>query len=321
LSSTSRRLVTLSALAASSVLLAACGGGGEDAQANGTPANQPTNVPVNSAPQISGTPATSVVAGHAYSFAPTASDADGDPLTYSVTNAPAWATFNAGTGALSGTPPAAGSFAAVVISVTDGKATTSLPAFSITVTAAPPPPPANRAPTISGTPATSVLQGQLYAFTPIAVDADGDPLTFSINAAKPAWASFSGSTGALTGTPGAGDVGTYSNIQISVSDGKATTSLAAFSVQVVAIASGSATLTWQPPTTNTDGSQLANLAGYKIYWGKTQGNFTNSVTLTNPGLTSYVVAQLTAGTWYFAATAVNAQGIESVYSNVASKTL
>jgi hypothetical protein len=180
------------------------------------------------------------------------------------------------------------------------------------------PTPGNHAPTISGAPAGVVMQGQAYAFTPTASDADGNSLTFSITN-KPSWATFSAATGALTGTPGAGDVATYANIQISVSDGTDSANLGAFNVQVTATASGSVMLTWQPPTQNTDGSALANLAGYKIYWGKTQGNYTNSVTVSNPGLTSYVVDQLTTGTWFFTATAMNAQSIESDFSNVVSK--
>jgi hypothetical protein len=78
-------------------------------------------------------------------------------------------------------------------------------------------------------------------------------------------------------------------------------------------------LSWTPPTQNTDGTALTNLAGYRVYWGTSQGNYTNSTTISNPGLSSYVVEQLTPATWYFALTAVNAAGAESSYSNVASK--
>ena len=176
----------------------------------------------------------------------------------------------------------------------------------------------NSAPTISGSPAPQVMQAQAYTFTPTASDADGDMLTFSI-ANKPGWASFSTSTGKLSGTPAAADVGTYSNIAISVTDGTANTSLAAFSIQVVATATGSVTLSWTPPTQNTDGSALSDLAGFKVYWGTTQGAYPNSVTLNNPGLTSYVVTTLTPATWYFAMSALNGQGIESALSNTASK--
>ena len=176
----------------------------------------------------------------------------------------------------------------------------------------------NHAPTISGTPTGSVMSGQPYSFTPSSNDTDGDSLTFTITN-KPGWAAFSISTGQLTGTPGGADVGTYSGIQIAVSDGTATANLTAFSVQVVAMATGSATLSWTPPTQNTDGSALMNLAGYKIYWGQSQGSYANSVTVTNPGLSSYVVDQLTPATWYFVATAINSQGVESAFSNAASK--
>ncbi|HVZ33095.1 MAG TPA: putative Ig domain-containing protein, partial [Polyangiaceae bacterium] len=159
-----------------------------------------------------------------------------------------------------------------------------------------------------------------YSFLPTAADSDNDSLTFQISG-KPSWATFSAATGQLSGTPGAGDVGTYANIVISVTDGSASAALAAFSISVNALATGSATLSWMPPTQNTDGSSLTNLAGYRVYWGKTQGSLSNSVTLTNSGLTSYVVEGLTPATWYFATTAINAQGNESAYSNVVSKAI
>jgi hypothetical protein len=58
----------------------------------------------NSAPVITGTPATAVTAGSAYSFIPAASDGDGDTLTFSIVNKPSWASFSTSTGELSGTP-------------------------------------------------------------------------------------------------------------------------------------------------------------------------------------------------------------------------
>ena len=184
----------------------------------------------------------------------------------------------------------------------------------------PPPPPGNQAPTISGSPATTVMQNSSYSFTPTANDANGDTLTFSINN-LPGWATFVSSTGRVSGTPTAANVGTYSNIQISVSDGQASANLAAFSISVVAVASGSATLNWNAPTTNTDGSALTDLAGYKIYWGTAQGNYPNTQTLTGTGVQTYVVSQLTPATWFFVVTAFDAQGNESTYSNVAQKTV
>jgi hypothetical protein len=64
---------------------------------------------------------------------------------------------------------------------------------------------------------------------------------------------------------------------------------------------------------------LTNLVGSTVYWGTSPGDYSNSVTLTNPGLTSYVIEQLTPATWYFVTTAMNADGVESDYSNVATK--
>lgn len=89
----------------------------------------------NQPPTISGTPAQAVTAGAAYLFRPQASDPDGQRLTFSITNRPAWASFNAVTGELSGTPGAVnvGQTSNIVISVTDDQVSATLPAFSITV--------------------------------------------------------------------------------------------------------------------------------------------------------------------------------------------
>ena len=177
----------------------------------------------------------------------------------------------------------------------------------------------NKVPTIAGSPVGSVVVGTPYSFTPTASDGDGDILTFSITG-KPGWATFNTSTGKLSGTPTQADIGSYS-VAIRVTDGAADANLASFTIQVVGTATGSATLSWTPPTANSDGTPLANLAGYKVYWGTDQNNLSSSVTLSNAGLTSYVVTQLTPAKWYFATTAFNAQGVESNRSNLASKTV
>jgi hypothetical protein len=184
----------------------------------------------NRPPTISGSPATSVEEGTNYSFTPSAGDPDGDTLTFSIAGKPAWASFDANTGQLSGTPQSgdAGPYAGISISVSDGEFTESLAVFTITVTQAAA---VNNPPTISGSPATSVEEGINYSFTPSASDPDGDTLTFSI-AGKPAWASFDANTGQLSGTPQGGDVGTYAGIVICVSDGEDTESLADFTIDV-----------------------------------------------------------------------------------------
>ncbi len=177
----------------------------------------------------------------------------------------------------------------------------------------------NSPPVISGTPPASVSVGQSYSFTPTVRDPDGDPLTFSI-LGKPGWASFATDTGALTGTPQDGDIGPYENISISASDGSASAELG-FSINVTQLGEGSVALSWQAPSLNTDGSALTDLAGYRIYYGTTQGNYTEQITIENPGITTYVVDNLSPNTWYFAATAFNEANIESNFSGEASQTI
>jgi hypothetical protein len=270
----------------------------------------------NRAPTITGTPPTSVSAGSAYTFTPSAADPDNDTLGYTVANKPAWAAFDTATGRLSGTPTSqnVGTFSGIVITVSDGKTggTASLAAFTITVNAAP-----NNKPTISGTPTTNVNAGVAYNFQPTAADADGDTLTYSIQN-KPAWATFSTTTGKLSGTAAAG---TYAGIVISVTDTKDTASLPAFTITVTAPANGSATISWTPPTQNTDGSTLSDLAGYHILYGTSAGALTQTIDVTNAGVATYVVTGLSSGSWFFAVRAFNSGGAESANSNVVSKTI
>lgn len=178
----------------------------------------------------------------------------------------------------------------------------------------------NTSPTISGSPQTSAVAGSAYRFAPRASDADGDVLTFQITNA-PSWATFDTSSGVLAGTPSNSDVGTYSNIVIRVTDGEATVALPAFSIRVEGTGFGSATLTWTAPTQRANGSPLSQLAGYRVYWGQESRNYTESVEIDNPGVTTYVVENLGPGTYYFATTAITTTGAESDYSNEASKTV
>lgn len=169
-------------------------------------------------------------------------------------------------------------------------------------------------PTITGAPTTAVTVGSAYNFTPSAWDANGDPLVFSIQN-KPSWASFDVTTGKLSGTPGAADTGTYSNVLILVSDGKANAALSAFTITVSTVLQGSVTLTWTAPTQNTDGTALTSLAGYRIYYGTDPTSLTRSVTVSSATATSFTVASLVPGTYYFAMVAFTATGTESDLTN------
>ena len=178
----------------------------------------------------------------------------------------------------------------------------------------------NQAPSLKGTLPSQVLVGFSVTFAPQASDPEGDTLTFSATG-LPSWMSIDSRTGTVSGKPAAADVGTYTNIVISVSDGRTTSTLAPQTVAVVATADGRATLSWVPPTENVDGTPITNLAGYRIRFGTAPDALIQSVEITNPGLASYVIENLTPATWYFSVTAYTAAGVESGLSNLASKVI
>ena len=205
-------------------------------------------------PVISGIPATSVVAGQAYSFQPTAADPASKALTFSIAHVPSWATFSTTTGQLSGTPTSAqtGTDSNIIISASNGTSSASLTPFTITVTAP-------DAPKISGTPATHVTAGQTYGFQPMATDPEGKRLTFSI-VNRPAWASFNTTTGELSGTPTTTEVGSYPNVGISVSNGTLSAALAQFSITVSKPAAPAA-----PESPTISGTPLASVVAGNAY--------------------------------------------------------
>jgi putative Ig domain-containing protein len=181
--------------------------------------------------------------------------------------------------------------------------------------------PSNAAPTISGSAQTAVTVGQAYSFKPTAADADRDTVTFTISN-KPKWAAFNATTGLLSGTPAASDVGTYAAVEVAATDGKDVTALPAFTITVAASAAAkSVSLAWSPPTQNDDGSTLTDLAGYKIHYGTASKNYTQSVALNNAGLTRYQLDSLPSGKIFIAMTAVNKSGAESEFSQELSVTV
>lgn len=279
-------------------------------------ATQPTTPAVTGTLSITGSPVTAIVEGVAWSFRPTITvTGSGSAPVFRVANAPAWTTFDATTGTLSGAPPpaAAATYPNIVISVSDGVAEAALPAFTLSVTV-----PA--LPTISGKPTTVATVGASYSFVPVAKDPNGYPLVYKISG-KPAWASFDPTTGALTGTPGAAAAGTSTSVTISVTDGFSSASLPAYALSVANPVSGSATVSWSAPTRRADGTPLTNLAGFRVYYGTKSGKYPNSIAITNPALSSFTVDALPAGTYYFVATAFDANGNESAYSTPVSKTI
>src|SRR4029077_4081806 len=131
-------------------------------------------------------------------------------------------------GRLYGSPVPAnvGTYPNIIIYVTDGQYSASLPAFSVTVT-----PLADPGPVIKGSPSTSAVVGKQYSFQPAANDSYGLRIAFGV-INKPSWLTINTVTGQLSGTPGPGDVGTFHNVIESVSDGYKSAALQAFDLTV-----------------------------------------------------------------------------------------
>jgi len=87
--------------------------------------------------------------------------------------------------------------------------------------------------TISGNATSRAEPAIFYAFTPTVHQSGDRKLQFKVHN-KPKWASFGRNHGTLFGKPGEKDVGAYSNIVITVSDGKTTVELPAFTINVSA---------------------------------------------------------------------------------------
>lgn len=289
------------------------------------------------APTISGTPKTTFGSSSWYSFKPTARDpaVAASTLRFSIVNKPSWATFSTTTGELEGpTGKTITTYSNIRITVRSATGTATLPAFNLKIvpkgttsgsttgSASAGGATTNRAPTVSGTPARTVVAGSAYSFRPTGSDPEGRALTWSITN-RPSWATFSTSSGALTGTPTASQVGTYSGIVIAASDGTNRTALPSFNIAVnsAGTSNGAATLSWTPPTRNSDGTTLNNLAGYRIYYGTSASNLTRTVQLSNSGLSTYMITDLSPATWYFSIRAYTSSGAESTASNIMSKVI
>jgi hypothetical protein len=80
-----------------------------------------------------------------------------------------------------------------------------------------------------------------------------------------------------------------------------------------------ATLEWTAPTTQTNGAQLADLAGYRIHYGKSAQALDQTIEIRNASISTYVVEGLAPGTYYFAVTAFNSRNLESERSNAGRK--
>lgn len=170
---------------------------------------------INDIPIITGTPSSSVTADSFYSFIPTASDADSDVLTFSITNQPSWLSFNTTTGQISGTPSESdvAIYSNIIITADDSRGgTASLTAFAIEVLTN------NGAPIIvSPIPDQSTAEGNTYTYDASIhfSDPNSDPLIYTISGGG----NINSSTGIINYVIPDGTAGNTIPLTITASDG------------------------------------------------------------------------------------------------------
>ncbi len=157
----------------------------------------------------------------------TASDANGDPLTYSIVNAPSMGSLSGTAPNLTYTPATdANGTDSFTFRSNDGKADSNIATVSITVV------PVNDAPTAAAQ-VTSTPEDKALGVILSASDRDGDSLSYRI-VSGPVKGSLSGTAPNLTYTPAADANGTDS-FSFRANDGKADSNIATVSITVVPV--------------------------------------------------------------------------------------
>jgi len=149
--------------------------------------------------------------------------------------------------------------------------------------------------------------GTNYQLAPKVRAPQGDALTFSA-ANLPPWARIDAATGQISGTPRASDIGEYESITITVADATHRTTSQPFTITV--LGPPAAQLAWRKPELRVDGSNLDDLGGYRIVYGRDPGQLDHSIFINDPDQLSYEFSTLETGAWYFAVIAVTSSGLE-----------
>ncbi len=179
----------------------------------------------NHPPAFTSTPVVHVAVGAAYAYHATASDPDGDPLTFALSSAPAWLAIDPVTGWVTADAPELGQHA-VVIEVTDPSGASASQSFTLSVGASP----EDAGPVITTSPPLTVAPGALYLYYPAASAAAGATLSWSLQGA-PTGMNIDASTGKVTWIPTADQVGDHA-LTLVVSDGSPNVGTQSFTISV-----------------------------------------------------------------------------------------
>jgi hypothetical protein len=131
----------------------------------------------------------------------------------------------------------------------------------------------------------------------------------------------SSASGSGTGTLTPSGTTTTAGTGTQISGG--TTTSSGSGSQSTANATGSLALSWVAPVARADGTplSLADIDGFRIYYGSTAGNYSHSVNITDATTQQVVLKNLASGTWYIVMTTYDVDGRESGYSVAVKKTV
>jgi hypothetical protein len=185
----------------------------------------------NRPPVFTSAPITQADTGADYAYDANAVDFDGDAITYSLVDGPAGMVVFPASGVVEWNQASAGQHS-VVLQAADAMGGLALQTFVLSVGELP----TNQSiPQVSGLPDPFAVVDALYLYQPVAIDADGDPLAFSLSA-NPDGMTINPVTGLIQWQPDATQLGGPHPVGILVSDGKGGVAGQSFSITVVAVA-------------------------------------------------------------------------------------
>ena len=181
--------------------------------------SEPAPSVVNTPPVITSPGDQAHTEGDSVNLAMSASDVDGDTLTYSATGLPPGLSINSNTGVITGTATNPGTFSASV-NVFDGNGGQDSVSFTWTIN----PAPVNQPPVVTNPGDQTHTVGDSINLVITASDSDGDPLTYTATG-LPAGLTIHGVNGIITGTV---DTEGQYNVTIIVDDGRGGTASVSF---------------------------------------------------------------------------------------------
>ena len=243
----------------------------------------------NHAPRITSSPVGPAIHGQAWTYQLTATDADGDGVSYVLNYAGAESVSMNSQGLITWAPSASGASIAATVVANDGRGGTSSQTFTMSAASRP-----NLAPQITSVPVGPAYVGQVWTYHPVSSDADGDTVTYSLVYTGTETVSIN-AQGVVSWTPSAN--GTSITATLTANDGHGafvsqTFTLAAttppvdpptnhspvFTSAPSGVARAGQAWTYQPTTTDADGNPVTYSLSY---------TGSETVTMNSQGLISW----------------------------------